>query len=207
MIRSFPKEKTKKRKISRTGLIKKLDEEEWRDIEGFEGLYQVSNLGRVRSVDRFVFNKANGTDSFIRGTIMKFDMTGKLYAQVGLANNGKYKKKLIHRLVAKTFIPNPNNYPEVNHIDHNKLNNEASNLNWMTRLKNARYAKAHGRYDNFPSGERKSNAILTADAVKHIREKVLRNIEYCRLYGVKPSTVSCLQNPTKYGSRWPTAKL
>lgn len=175
-------------------------DEIWKDIEGFYG-YQVSNTGRVRTIDRFVWNPANQSNSLLRGLIMTIDTKGKRYGQIGLCINGKYSKKLVHRLVAQAFIPNPENLPEVNHKDRNKLNNNSYNLEWVTRLGNAQHLKRTGGYDNMPRGEKKCNAILTRQAVAHIRQKVLRNIDYCNLYGVKPPTISCLQND-KYRKRW-----
>lgn len=174
--------------------------EEWRNIKEFPG-YQVSSIGRVRSLDRHVWSPANKSMSFIRGKIRALDGCGKHYFQITLNKDGKVFKKLVHRLVAETFVINPLNLPEVNHDDLNKHNNCYTNLSWMSRLSNAQHAKANGSYSNFPKGEKRHNAILNEQSVRHIRQKVLRNVEYCRLYGVKPSTVSCLQS-NKYGTRW-----
>lgn len=174
--------------------------EEWKDIEGFSG-YQVSSLGRVRTISRYVWNKANGSYSWIKGTIRKLDTKGKKYAQLGIRKDNQYHKFLVHRLVAIAFVPNPLNLPEVNHEDLDKMNNKASNLTWTTRLGNAEHAKQNGRYSNFPRGEKKSNSILTTEAVLHIRRKELRNRDYCKLYNVAPSTVCCLQSD-KYQDRW-----
>lgn len=185
MIKSFPK--------------KKKSDEIWKDIVGFEGMYQVSNIGRVKCLKRQVFNKANGTMSTIRGCIRKPDMYNKLYAQVGIWKDSKTTKFLIHRLVAIHFVPNPNNLPEVNHIDLDKTNNRADNLEWVTRKQNAQHAHKLGRYDNFQKGTERPNSILTDDAVRHIRKKIMRNIDYCRMYGVKPSTITMIQKDTK---RW-----
>ncbi len=193
--------------LGATFFMENLEGEEWKSVVGFDGIYEISNLGRIKALDRFVFNKANGTNSWLIGCIKKLDTKGKKYAQIGLARNGKYKKMLIHRLVAIAFIPNPLNLPEVNHKDHDKLNNRASNLEWVTRKKNAELAKEHGKYMNHPKGENRHNSILTKDAVIHIRQKVLRNIDYCKLYGVKPSTVCCIQNPEKYKGRWKDAQV
>lgn len=97
--------------------------EEWRDIKGYEGLYQVSNLGRVKS---FVKDK--------NGKIRKLhdDTHGYLIVSLGRKNMNK-----VHRLVAQTFIPNPNDYPEVNHINGRKDDNRVSNLEWVTHKQNA----------------------------------------------------------------------
>lgn len=99
--------------------------EVWKDIEGYEGLYQVSNLGRVKNSRT--------------GRILKFGKHKNGYLQVILCKNGKTKHYYIHRLVAKTFIPNPQNKPEVNHIDENKENNHVENLEWVTHNENMKY--------------------------------------------------------------------
>lgn len=175
--------------------------EEWRDIKEFEGLYQVSSIGRVRSLDREVWSPSNQSMSRIKGVVRKLDGVGKLYLQITLNKDGLHFKKLVHRLVAETFIPNPNNLPEVNHEDLNKLNNCVNNLSWSSRLSNAQHAKANGRYSNFPKGESVHNAKLNDDAVRHIRQKILTNTQYCKMYGVAPSTVSTLQS-NKTRKRW-----
>lgn len=173
-------------------------EEIWKDVPDFSG-YQVSNLGRVKTLTRKVWNPANGSYSLIKGGIMKEDCVGKVYAQINLRKNGKYKKFLLHRLVAWVFIPNPDNLPEVNHKNCNKRDNRSDNLEWATRLTNAQHANRNGRYGNMPRGERRVNHILTVDAVRHIREKSMRNSEYCKLYGVKPPTVTMIQRDQ---NRW-----
>lgn len=173
--------------------------ERWKNIIGFEG-YQISTHGRLKSLDRKVWNPANKSFSLIKGLIKKQDFKNKNYAQIALCNNGIYHKFLIHRLVALHFVPNIKNLPEVNHKDLNKQNNFYKNLEWTTRLENARHAKLNGSYANMPKGVNKANSILNENAVRHIRKRELRNIDYCRLYNVAPSTVSCLQKDL---TRWP----
>lgn len=102
----------------------------WRDIEGYEGLYQVSNTGRVRSLN---YGRTGKTKVLKQST----DKGG--YKNVNLHKSGKYKTCKIHRLVAQAFIPNPNDLPEVNHIDENKANNQVSNLEWCDRTYNCNY--------------------------------------------------------------------
>ena len=133
------------------------ENEIWKDIPNYEGLYQVSNLGRVKSLDRKVLRK-DGRINNIKGKMLKFYNT-RGYSYVDICKNSKYKKCKIHRLVAKAFIANPNNYPSVNHIDENKKNNSVSNLEWCTVAYNNNYGtckqrtreshiKTHGRMVN-----------------------------------------------------------
>ena len=104
--------------------------EEWRDIEGYEGLYQISNLGRVKSFP----NCKRKTTRILK---QKKDNNG--YVLVNLYKNKVMKTYLLHRLVAKAFLENPNNYPCINHKDENKENNNVNNLEWCTYLYNSTY--------------------------------------------------------------------
>lgn len=114
-------------------------EEEWRDIKGYEGLYQVSNLGRVRSLDR-KFIKSNGRMHSRKGKVLAPNTNPKGYFFVNISDiNHKITPTRIHRLVAEAFIPNPNNLPQVNHIDEDKSNNSITNLEWCTNRYNTMY--------------------------------------------------------------------
>ena len=107
----------------------------WKDIKGYEGLYQVSNLGRVKSFDRWVKGSYNGLQ-FKKGKILKPSI-GHFYFQVSLVNiNGEKNSYTIHRLVAESFLPNPENKTEIDHIDTNPLNNNVENLKWCTHKEN-----------------------------------------------------------------------
>lgn len=110
-------------------------EEIWKDIKGYEGLYQVSNLGRVKSLDRVII-KNNGFTIHIKEKILQNSIDRKGYPIIGLCKMGKCKTKPIHRLVADAFIPNPENKPEIDHIDTDPTNNRVENLRWCTRQEN-----------------------------------------------------------------------
>lgn len=118
-------------------------EEIWKDISGYEGLYQVSNLGRVRSFDRYVRNGTSNRN-IKRGKILKPCVTRDGYLQLNLIKDKKKKVSTIHRLVAKAFIENPENKPCVNHIDGNKQNNNVTNLEWVTYSENTIHAMKIG---------------------------------------------------------------
>lgn len=126
----------------------------WRDVVGYENLYQTSNLGRARSVDRWV-KDTNGSLRFYRGRILKPFKNTQGYLQVGLWKNGKVKYFTVHRLVAEAFLPNTDNLPEVNHKDENPQNNFVSNLEWCNRTYNVNYGTAIQR-----SSKKRSKLIL-----------------------------------------------
>lgn len=128
----------------------------WKDIKGYENIYQVSNTGEVKSLDRFVYCKS-GYKRFIKGKILKIFKQNSGYYFVGLTKNNKTKQFLIHRLVAMTFIENCFKYPEINHKDGNKSNNNILNLEWCSRS----YNKKH-MYDNLLSGKIKKENLSKA---------------------------------------------
>lgn len=116
--------------------------EEWRDVVGYEGYYQVSNFGQVRSVDRII--EHHGYKQFWHGKLItknKYNYTKpNLYILVSLNRGGVSNIKGVHRLVAEAFIPNPENKEQVNHKDGNKHNNCITNLEWVTRSENISHA-------------------------------------------------------------------
>lgn len=119
--------------------------EVWEDIEGFEN-YQISNLGRVKSKERYTKIK-NGVMSLRKEKILKLSHNKKGYAQTVLYKNKKPITVKIHRLVAQAFIPNPENKPQVNHKDGNKDNNFVNNLEWLTDKENKQHAIKNGLVD------------------------------------------------------------
>lgn len=113
-------------------------EEEWRAVSGYEGIYEVSDLGRVRSYRRGKWGIGD------KPKILSSDM-GQ-YFGIALCKDGNKKVRYVHQIVAETFIPNPRNLTEVNHIDGNKRNNKVENLEWCTHGENMQHAADHGLF-------------------------------------------------------------
>lgn len=142
----------------------------WKDIPNYEGLYQVSNLGRVMSLHSYGGNSSR---------IMKPCGNGTGYLKVMLCKNLQQKQYLVHRLVAMAFIPNPNNYDFVNHKDENKMNNCVENLEWCTKSYNSIYYlnKDKRRKEEYASRLRdKETGELSSPAVKHIPRKYFQKV-------------------------------
>lgn len=164
-------------------------EEVWKDIAGYEGYYQVSDRGRVRSLDRIVLYKKRkikpGALRPTGGCIRKLATTRGGYTKTILYKNGRPKTYLVHRLVALAFIENPDNKPQVNHKDFNKLNCRADNLEWVTAKENTQYTHASG--PKSPKRLAKNNpnmaSVLTLEKVIKMR----REYERCQRLGIKIS--------------------
>jgi HNH endonuclease/NUMOD4 motif len=120
-----------------TTLPESLPDEVWRDIRGYEGLYRVSNIGRVMSLSRII-DDGQGRNRFIRPRIREPIRQIGRYPEVMLAKDGCIENILVHRLVAKAFIPNPKRLPVVHHKDEDKSNNRVENLEWTTAQGNVR---------------------------------------------------------------------
>lgn len=118
----------------------------WKDIKGYEGLYQVSNYGRVKSLERIInqWNRFKVCKRHCPERLLKQITEKDGYYIVNLYKNGQRDWRRVHRLVAEAFIKNPNNLPYVNHKDLNKQNNCIDNLEWCTDLENKQHAKENG---------------------------------------------------------------
>lgn len=142
-----------------------MDEEVWRDVVEFPDDYQVSNRGRVRSKTR-VKMRSNGWRNTYRSKIMYQELHKTNYYRVRLCVDKIKYSRSVHRLVAEAFIPNPESKPEVNHMDGNRLNNELSNLDWVTKQENMDHAVEIRLIDN-PFGEGSRNFHGTTRAWKN----------------------------------------
>ena len=134
--------------------------EEWRNIKGYENLYQISNLGRVKTLPR----KNRKT----KEKIMKLRKDKDGYLRLGLHKEGKQTTHQVHRLVAEAFLENPNNYECVNHKDENKQNNKIENLEWCTRAYNNTYGTR--KYNNMSRNKKKVKCITTGEIFSSIKE-------------------------------------
>ena len=162
----------------------------WEDIPNYEGLYQASNLGRIRSVDRYkevIIKNQYGEykrTKFFKSYILK-QQTYIGYKCVQLHINGKYKWEKVHRLVAMAFVPNPENKPQVNHIDGNKSNNNVLNLEWCNQSYNTKHAYKNNLIKHYKieinQYDLEGNYIKTWESAKEIGKKLkIKNSQICR---------------------------
>lgn len=138
-----------------------LPKQYWKDIPGYEGKYQVSNTGKVRSLNY------QGT----KGKVVRLKLYNNNhgYMMIELNKNGKKKKYSVHRLVALAFIPNPNNYPIINHKDENKTNNTVWNLEWCTPKYNINYGNCRKKMSEARKGKQftEEHRKNISEALKH----------------------------------------
>lgn len=169
--------------------------ETWKAVSGFEGLYEVSTCGAVRSVDRVVPDSMHGTrrcrSKVLRPNAQK--NTGYLY--VTLYQNAKGASRNVHKLVADAFIPNPDNLPEVDHVNGRKAENNVENLERVTRLENVKRAWAHGLYPR-QCGEGINTSKLSEEDVLEIRRlhatTVPNQSELGRRFSVRSATINSI---------------
>ncbi len=178
-------------------------EEIWKSVIGFEGLYEISNRGRLRSVDKYVSHGRWPSSGLAlkKGKIIKCFINEAGYWRTSLRKDGKYYNKVIHRLVAESFIKNPNNYPEVNHKDLNTLNCWEDNLEWCTHPYNQAHAASHGRYCPVknPNVIRKLEFQDVFD-IHRIAMTGLSQGAIGDLFGISQSVVGCILR----GESWKT---
>lgn len=179
-------------------------EEVWRDIKGYEGIYQVSNLGRVKSLDRKIRHSKSKFLN-VKGKVLKPKIGTSGYLEVDLRQNGKHQHCRIHRLVAQAFIPNPNNFPIVNHKDENKLNANVNNLEWCNSKYNSNWGTAIERTVN-----KKSIKIIQIDKDSNkIINVFASSAEAARKTGIGQGHISSCctgKRKTTGGYRWKYAE-
>jgi len=136
----------------------------WKPIKNFEGFYEVSSFGRIRSIDRYVLY-SNNKKYFHKGKILKSSYTNR-YEHVSLQKERKRITKLVHRLVAEAFILNKNKYPQINHIDGNRRNNNYFNLEWTTQSENMKHAYRIGLQNQVKRSKRVAQLSLDGDIIR-----------------------------------------
>lgn len=164
-----------------------MEVEIWKDIEGFENKYQISNLGNVKTLDRY-----DSLGRFHKSKLLKISIEKDGYEYITLlGNKGATKSFFIHRLVVHAFMTNLNDLPQINHKDGNKTNNKVDNLEWLTAKQNVRHALRTGLRK---SGENHPWAILTNYQVQQVPvllEQGLTQKAISKLYNV---SYSCIKN-------------
>ena len=157
--------------------------EEWRSIPGYEGLYEVSSYGRVKSLE-ISYVRKDGRMYHKPEIILSPKNNGKGYLRVGMYKNKTFKYYLIHRLVAQAFIPNPYNLPEVNHIDEDKTNNRADNLEFCDRSYNMNYGTLQQRriQTNINNGKYTGNSKTKEYRKEYSKKYKKEHIEHTREY-------------------------
>jgi hypothetical protein len=142
----------------------------WKDIPGYEGYYQVSNYGKIMGVNRTLVYKKRGKEHshFVKRKVLSQIINHKGYFRICLRKNGNSKQGNVSRLVAIAFVPNPENKPQVNHIDGNKLNDRVDNLEWVTARENI----IHGYKNGLFPKKRKSKKHFKKEDVFRIRDLI-----------------------------------
>ena len=163
-------------------------EEIWKEINIANRVYYVSNMGNVKNSKGMLMSQRTSKDGykFVR---ICFPRENPKVGQ----RKCKGKQILVHRLVAKAFIPNPNNLSDVNHIDRDRTNNRVDNLEWMTHTDNVKYSHKMGGYDGHSTGIKNPKARLTEEQVIEIRRKYdsgeMTQMEIAKEYNVGWSTI------------------
>lgn len=167
----------------------------WKNIDGYDGMYQISNFGNIRTW----FKPPSG----IRKTpiLRRQDITYQGYHLITLSKNGTKKRYSVHRLVAFAFIPNPENKPFINHIDFNKSNNHFSNLEWCTQKENVKHTIENNRKST-PKGEAHYASRLSKKDVLNIKnlcsDPSISQYDIAKIYDIDQSHVSKINS----GSAW-----
>lgn len=164
-----------------------MKEEIWKPVKGYENVYEVSNFGNVRSVDRYIEQKNNKCEKYnhiYKGRLIKQYENNAGYMQVQLCYKYKSIPKRVHRLVAEAFIPNPNNFKCVNHIDGNKHNNNIENLEWCSYSYNIKHARKMELNKGFKGMTYKKRCRLAIEYIKKEDEWV-KNSDY-KLLKIEP---------------------
>lgn len=166
--------------------------ERWKSVKGFEGAYEVSDRGHVRSLARITANSSGGTRLWPARMLSPTPAKKTGYCNLRLHANGESRSTSVHRLVAEAFVPNPQNKPEVNHKDSNRANNHAGNLDWMDESEQQHHAFKYG-FKVGARGTKQWMSRLTVAKVRAIRKRFSTGESQSKLaaeYGVCQTHVS-----------------
>jgi hypothetical protein len=173
----------------------------WKDLEGYEGLYQISNFGNIKSLSKKFFN--GNHDVVLKERLLKQSYCKDGYKKVCLCKNNKKKSYLIHRLVAKTFVKNPYCYYQVNHKDENKENNMAENLEWCDSKYNVNYGTR-----NYKISTNVSKGVLQFDLNNKLIKKWDSARKVCNELNFNYDYImrACREEKSAYGYIWKYGK-
>lgn len=171
--------------------------EEWRDIDIFEGLFKISNLGRIKKVGNTV-TRSDGVTIKYPVRMLKSHLTKDGYERIRLTSGSDGKNCLIHRLVAQAFLNNNDNKPEVHHKDENKQNNKVDNLEWVTHKENTDYS--NWCYTKMQEINKKSVYCITSEEERYEFDSIK---DFAIFFNVKiPSAHSLFQKGTRKSGRF-----
>ena len=183
-----------------------MENEVWKDIVGYEGLYQVSNLGRVKSLKRKVYAGRNRMRWQYERILSNNKTNGNGYIVVSLNKESKSKNKYVHRLVAEAFLENPNNYKYINHKDQNTFNNNVNNLEFCTAQYNSTYHDAHiKRGLKHRNNLANSKKVYQLDENENIIKEFPSMAEANRQLGTNHTSIyACINGKQKhaFGYKW-----
>jgi len=173
----------------------------WKDVIDYEGLYKVSNLGRVKSLNRYVDGK-NGHLQFKEGIILHNNIGSNGYPKIDLSKNGNIKTATIHRIMAMVFIPNPENKSQINHKNSVRNDNRIPNLEWATSSENVQHGWDNGRVSvhkgKFGSKSQTAKPIIQYDLNNNIITEYGSIIDASQTTGINKDSISrCCRNVNK----------
>jgi hypothetical protein len=174
----------------------------FKDIKGYEGMYQISNLGNVKSLSRP--RSETQKNMITKDRILKSSISNRGYKRVILVKDKIKKSLLVHRLIAIAFIPNPENKKDINHKDSDRLNNNIDNLEWCTPKENTAHMIDNGRmnWSNAARGEKHGISKLTEDQVReiktHLRDGNISQRQLARKYNIHNTAIYFI----KSGRNW-----
>lgn len=174
-----------------------MENEIWKDVVGYEGLYTVSNIGNIKSLDRFIIIKNEQKDyiRFEKGVSKKLSIHYKGYLTSSLSKEGNIFNTFVHRIVARAFIDNPENKKEVNHINGIKTDNRVENLEWVTSKENSKHAW-NNNLNKPKNGQQNGNSKLKKEDILVIRNLFLEHssVQIGKLYNVNNTTINRIVN-------------